>query len=398
MRAILVQEASHQFTPSVTGALTHAEWDISMTSGYAEALDQTQHGDVDAIFLTGTQHTSHDNPQTTTRNQLLHLADSKQIATLIFVTPEEDSPLTYQGDYVEIINSSVSMDELRGRFVMIERYQKRLHLLEQELHSMEHLGKQIDDHFRELDQEMRLASRLQRDFLPKMENTIDGIRFASTYRPASWVSGDIFDIFRVDEDHTAFYVADAVGHGVAASLLTMFVKRSIVTKQMNGDSYHILDPGQTLSLLNNALTDQSLPNCQFVTACCGLINHRTMNLKIARGGHPYPLLITSDGTCHEINSSGGLLGIMSDQEFPTIEIDLHPGDKVLLYTDGMELAFQPEDNETVDTSAFQRVLQSSASRPIADLIHHVETLLDVDTGSLSPSDDITIVGLEVLTD
>ncbi len=398
MRAIVVQEATRNIPTSVSGALAHAHWELSTASGYTEALSQTRLGDVDAIFMTGSQHTSQDSSGSMARNQLLRLADSKQIATLIIVDPADTSQTDSEGDFVEFITSDISADELQGRFAMIQRYNKHLRQVEQELRSMERMSKRIDDHFRELDQEMRLASRLQRDFLPESQHTIGNLRFASTYRPASWVSGDIFDIFRVDEHHTAFYVADAVGHGVAASLLTMFVKRSIVTKEVNGSDYRVLDPGQTMSILNDALADQSLPNCQFVTACCGIIDHRTMALQIARGGHPYPLLISPDGLITEIKSTGGLLGIMNDQEFPMVETHLHPGDKLLIYTDGMELAFQGDGSEALDTTAFQRVFETSACRHIDDLVHHVETLLDDDKGSLNPSDDVTIVGLEVLSD
>ncbi len=398
MRAIVVQEASRKMPTSVAGALAHAHWEISTASGFAEALDQTRIGDVDAIFLTGSQNTSQDSSGRLARSQLLRLADSKQISTLILVDPAETSQPPSVGDFVEFIASDISADELQGRFAMIQRYNKHLRQLEQEIRSMERMSKRIDDHFRELDQEMRLASRLQRDFLPKSQHTIGNLRFASLYRPASWVSGDIFDIFRVDEEHTAFYVADAVGHGVAASLLTMFVKRSIVTKEVSGADYQVLDPGQTMSILNDALADQSLPNCQFVTACCGMINHRTMTLQIARGGHPYPLLISPAGLITEIKSTGGLLGIMNDQEFPMVETQLHAGDKLLIYTDGMELAFQSDGDDALDVMAFHRVFESSAHRHIDDLIVHVESLLDADKGSLNPSDDVTIVGLEVLSD
>ena len=134
--------------------------------------------------------------------------------------------------------------------------------------------------------------RLQRDFLPRITGPIENVGIATIYRPASSVSGDIFDIFRIDEDHTGFYIADAVGHGMAASLLTMFIKRAIVPKRVDGNDYVILTPSETLTNLNDALADQSLPNYQFVTACYGLINHRTLTLQYARGGHPYPLLIT----------------------------------------------------------------------------------------------------------
>jgi len=68
-----------------------------------------------------------------------------------------------------------------------------------------------------VDQELRLDSRLQRDFLPKQLPTVGDIRFHVLYRPATWVCGDVYDVQRLDERFIGFYLADAVGHGVAAA-------------------------------------------------------------------------------------------------------------------------------------------------------------------------------------
>jgi hypothetical protein len=67
--------------------------------------------------------------------------------------------------------------------------------------------------------------------------------FTATYRPASWVSGDMYDVFRIDEDHLGMFVADAMGHGVAAGLLTMFLRQALVVEKGRGDCYSIVTPG-----------------------------------------------------------------------------------------------------------------------------------------------------------
>ena len=99
----------------------------------------------------------------------------------------------------------------------------------------------------------------------------------------------MFDVVRIDKDHTGIYIADAVGHGLAASLLTMFIKRAIVPKREADHGHTVLDPAEVLTVLNDVLAEQSLPNCQFVTACYAVLDHRTLTLRYARGGHPAPL-------------------------------------------------------------------------------------------------------------
>src|SRR5688572_8924311 len=84
---------------------------------------------------------------------------------------------------------------------------------------------------RRLDEELRLAARLQQDFLPKSLPQVGPVRFHTLFRPAGHVSGDIYDVMRLDETHVGFYIVDAVGHGMPAALLTMFLKNAMVTKE-----------------------------------------------------------------------------------------------------------------------------------------------------------------------
>ncbi|UCE59215.1 MAG: serine/threonine-protein phosphatase [Phycisphaerales bacterium] len=397
MRALVVNPVDHPLPDGSDDLLQGIGWDVVAVGDYTSAVDAVRDGSVSAVLLPEATEDSgllnHDNAFV----DLLRIIDAQRIAA-VMVT--ENGTATKPGgkSLVDMVSRDISLAELRGRFAMIERYHGHLRLVEQELRNMERQGKRLDQHFRELDQEMRLAGRLQRDFLPKVAKPIGNIQFATVFRPASWVSGDTFDIFRIDERFTGVYVADAVGHGMAASLLTMFIRRAIISKHVQGDHYTVLSPSETVAGLNDALADQSLPNCQFVTACYALIDHQTLTLRYARGGHPYPLLITPDGVANELKASGGLLGIFKGQEFPTFETKLKPGDKLLFYTDGVELAFQGPESDGLDTSAYHRTFAALSSLSITDMLKHIESELDDESGSLNPQDDVTIVGLEVLAD
>ena len=370
-------------------------WSVKAAPDYVSALESARGGSIDAVIMTDPPSHEQEDGQVRAFQNLIRLIDARQMVA-VMVTDTPPSPEHPARSSIDAVPSDVSLSELRGRFTMIERYHQHVRHMEEELRNMERLGKRLNEHFREVDQEMQLAARLQRDFLPQVSEPIGNVQFATVYRPASWVSGDIFDIFRIDEDHTGFYVADAVGHGMAASLLTMFIKRSIVPKEVDGDRYTVTRPADVLNTLNNSLADQSLPNCQFVTACYGLFNHRTLTLEYARGGHPYPILITAEGIVSELKTAGGLLGLFKGSEFPTLETRLNPGDKVLWFTDGVELAFQPAGDDRLDTTAYYRAFESLAALPIQDMVRQIDTRLDSEPGSLKPHDDVTIVGLEIL--
>jgi sigma-B regulation protein RsbU (phosphoserine phosphatase) len=188
----------------------------------------------------------------------------------------------------------------------------------------------------ELDQQMRLAGRLQQDFLPRRMPEVGPLRFAALYRPAGWVSGDLYDVTRLDETHVGFYVADVSGHGMPAALLTMFIKKALQTKRIFGHAYRIVPPDASLAELNADLCDQDLPSCQFCTAVYGVMDVASLTLTYAGGGHPEPILIRPDGSVALLRSPGGLLGVFPDATFPLRHIPLAAGDRVVLYTDGLE--------------------------------------------------------------
>ncbi len=395
MQVLLVNPPGYALPPGTADLLSDLGCEITQTADYRQALEHARGEPTDAVLLTEPGHEAAVDDSNGEFARLVKLIDSRRIAGVIF----SDRPgrhLSRPGSLLEVVDRNVSPAELRGRIATIDRYHGVLTRLERRLDNMERLGKRLSQHFREVEQEMQLAGRLQRDFLPRITEPIRNARFATVYRPASWVSGDMFDVFRIDEDHTGFYITDAVGHGMAASLLTMFIKRAIVPKRIEGERYTILTPSQTMGTLNEALASQSLPNCQFVTAFYAILNHNTLELRYARGGHPYPLLLTPDGQVSELKVAGGLLGLFKEEEFPTESVTLKPQDKLILYTDGLEFAVPSGADEPPEAPAYQSLFAPLADLPIQELMSQIEARFDGQACSLNPADDVTILGLEIL--
>ena len=292
--------------------------------------------------------------------------------------------------------SDISVDELWGRVSTIRQYRPLLRQMDQQVAVMQQLGKKLNKQFVEVDQELRLASRLQRDFLPRVFPEVGDIRFGTIYRPASWVSGDIYDVSRLDEGHVAFYLADAVGHGIAAGLLTMFIKQAVVAKQVEGDAYRLVPPEEVLVNLNEALARQELPNCQFVTACYAHVDTRTGLITFSRGGHPHPIHVSADGSCSEVRTIGGLLGVFAGESYPSTTIQLKPGDKLIMYSDGLEDAIIAGRDRKQGTVTFTPGFLEMARCPIEECMQSLVSSIEQTEGSLAPPDDITVVGAERL--
>ncbi len=184
--------------------------------------------------------------------------------------------------------------------------------------------------------QLRLASQVQRQFLPESLPSYGPISFNVLFRPLDYVSGDIYDVHRLDEDHVGIAVADASGHGIPAALLTVYIKRALRGKEIEHGTYRLLEPDEVLSRLNEDLVDAQLAECPFVAAAYAVLDVHTLELALARGGLPFPLLRTADGEVQVLDSPGGVLGIIPGARFETRRVQLAPGDDLLIYSDGIE--------------------------------------------------------------
>jgi len=276
----------------------------------------------------------------------------------------------------------------------LEVLQREFDAMKAELEALRRRDDTLQFYMHRLDEELRLAARLQQDFLPKSLPRVGNIRFHTLFRPAGHVSGDLYDVMRLDESHIGFYMADAVGHGMPAALLTMFLKQALVTKEIQPGGYRLLEPSQTMARLNEALVEQNLAHATFATALYGYVNTKTMQLTFARGGHPNPLLLKSGGELQSLDADGSLLGIFPGEQFGQTTVALAPGDKLFVYSDGIELAFS--EGETLDTNRWRVELQKrrdlSTEQIIGALGEHIDR---VSQNTNRKSDDLTVIALEV---
>lgn len=245
-------------------------------------------------------------------------------------------------------------------------------------------------------EELQLAAVVQREFLPRDLPAMHGVDFAALWRPTNYVSGDIYDVMRLDEDHIGVFIADAVGHGVPAALMTMVICRSLITKEITGNTYRLVPPSEVLARLNAEMIRRQGRTTRFTTAVYAIVNCRTRTMSIAGAGHPPPVLLHADGSSQLLETTGGLLGVFPDESFSQLEVELHADDRVLFYTDGFEQAFPSAAQD-----AYSRRLPSTQYRnefglltahsTAAEMVHAINQRLDDQDGSLHQVDDLTLI-------
>lgn len=245
-----------------------------------------------------------------------------------------------------------------------------------------------------LAEQLRLAGLVQQDFLPTQLPSTDEVQWATVFLPAEWVSGDIYDIVRIDEQHIGFYVADVVGHGMPAALLTIFLKQALLMRETYESNYHIFPPAEVLKNLNMRMAAQKLSGYQFATCCYCLLNIKTLQLTFARAGHPYPILIRGGQQLEQLEIRGSLLGVFEQAEYTQQTVQLQPGDKLLLYSDGAEPFIGKFDDQT--GFGFSEEFCKIKDLPVVEMMDRLNTIAHNQKIEPSEVDDITMVAFEIL--
>lgn len=274
-----------------------------------------------------------------------------------------------------------------------------LRTLERELRLVERIADGVQAELTRLDEELQMASLVQQEFLPRVPPSIEGVEFAALWRPVSAVSGDIYDIVRLDERRVGLFIADAVGHGMPAALQAMLLCRALETKDRFGDHRgqveRILPPAEALSRLNSTMAARQGRMGRYAAAMYAIVDCRERTMRIASAGGPPPLVLSRTAGLRVLPMSGPLLGLHQTQEFEETLIELAPDDRVLFHSDGFEQAFR-DGGELLDIpELLPRYLEEFAklreARTAPEAIALLTDTLDGECGSLHPSDDCTVI-------
>ena len=368
----------------------------------------------DSLDLVGTVIIDVKDSDTSQQQQLARIIECLEMDNIgmILLTNRQETPvksfsLSPSKTSFSMVNSmeSISVDELWVKISANLAYRKkstgittkplvpRKHVLRihrNKLAEQLSMTKSLADNLAE---QLRLAGLVQQDFLPTQLPHTNEVRWANIFIPAEWVSGDIYDVVRIDEQHIGFYVADVVGHGMPAALLTIFLKQALLMRETYEKNYHIFPPTEVIKNLNIRMAAQKLSGYQFATCCYCLLNIKTLQLTYARAGHPYPIVIRPGQAPEQLQIRGSLLGVFEQAEYTQETVQLHPGDKLLVYSDGAE----PFIGKFDDTSGFgfsEEFLQVK-DLPVVEMMDKLNTIAHNQKISPSEIDDITIVGFEI---
>lgn len=240
-------------------------------------------------------------------------------------------------------------------------------------------------------QDLDTASRIQQKILPQDFPAFPDRKEFEIYaemHTAKEVGGDFYDFFFLDEKHLGFVIGDVSGKGVPASIY-MAVSRTM----LKAIASQLHDPAECLQTVNSMLIPES-DLTTFVTVFYGVLNTETGLIKYCNGGHNLPYHVKEDGSVVQVeNTEGLLLGKIEPIQFQTKEIQLKPGEKLFLYTDGLTEAMNEKD-ELYEDERVEEYLRTHSKDSDGKLLRGiiVDTLKFMNKAH--QSDDITLLVLE----
>ncbi len=246
-----------------------------------------------------------------------------------------------------------------------------------------------------LERDLNMARRVQTGMLPSQMPVIEGWRLAAHWQPARMVSGDLYDFIHFPDGKLGLVIADVTDKGVPAALFmanTRSVLRGVVASLGNQGSEA---PGRLLAQVNEVLGEDS-PMNMFVTCLLVVLDLQNGRIRYANAGHNPPYLRTSEGAV-ELRAKGVPLGIFPDMEYEEKEVALKPGESLLMYSDGLVEAHNPE-GEMFGFPRLRRLLTETPDGKRLEgqaLIQYLTSQLAEFTGAnWEQEDDVTLVTLE----
>jgi serine phosphatase RsbU (regulator of sigma subunit) len=241
-----------------------------------------------------------------------------------------------------------------------------------------------------LEEDLAIARRIQESYLPETFPRWPCCDIHAANIPSRQVGGDYYDVIPAGSDRFFIAIADVSGKGVPASLLTAMLHASLHAYVVEG--YGV---AEVLTRVNRRV-EESTSADQFITTFLALVDTTGRELRYSNAGHNPPLLLRSDGSCEWLTRGGLILGVHSEAEFEEVAVALHPGDRIVLYTDGITEARDAAGEEFGEERLVSLVRGLRPSVSAAEIVGAIQDAVARHEPAPESSDDRTVLVVKVL--
>lgn len=281
---------------------------------------------------------------------------------------------------------------LERRSAALERTNERLAAVNRDL-------ARIND---QMSVDLTSAAEVQRALLPTAAPLAPGLHFGWALSPCATLAGDSLNVSMLDDDHVALHLLDVSGHGVRAALWSVTISQMLMPRGEQPSLVRQMGPdGRTLRPTPPAVVVRQLnaqfqfdvQSCQFFTLIYGILDTRNYLLRYVVAGHPGPLYLPRGRAPQDLTGPSMAVGLTPDAEFIEQELQLDPGDRLVLYSDGVTEARQGS-REVFGTCRLRETFQRCREEPLAQSVAQALRVVQGFAGG-KPEDDVSLLAIEV---
>lgn len=277
-----------------------------------------------------------------------------------------------------------------------------LHKIKEQHHTLEQQKEHLESALKSIEKNLNAAREAQMSLLPKDLLGMPNVDFSARFYPSQYVSGDIYNVFRLDESNFGVYHIDVSGHGVASALFSVSLSQMLnttVTKQNilkiaipDPPYYKINSPDKVIATLDE---DRSFErHGLYFTMIYMIVNVKTRKIKFTRAGHNYPIVIRADKNI-EIYKAGSIpIGWDLPRNDEVVDLDINSGDRIFLYSDGIHEATNPE-RKMFTLKRLCDSLKNSSSLSLDESLDNLISQLRQFIGQDNFEDDVSILGISL---
>lgn len=241
----------------------------------------------------------------------------------------------------------------------------------------------------EMEREMEVAQTIQGKLFPQSLPCNDTISFAGFHKPAKAVGGDYYDVIPLGNGRFGIVIADVSGKGISAAILMAGVRAQIrFLVEAN------LSPQEIVQRVNAALVSETNP-AQFITLFYGALDTTILRIEYVNAGHNPPFAVGADGKITTLETGGIPVGSFPDATFDTGVVNLSPGDRVILYTDGVTEAGDPATSD-FDDDALRKLVIDNRTQDEKQIVELIMKKVDSLNSKSEQSDDVTLLVFRTL--
>ncbi|MBL8177937.1 MAG: SpoIIE family protein phosphatase [Bryobacterales bacterium] len=234
-----------------------------------------------------------------------------------------------------------------------------------------------------MEEELKIAREIQQNLMPRKLPSTGWFRAAASSIPSHQVGGDYCDVSELEPGVWGFVVADVSGKGVSSALLASLLQGAFLA-----GGYADMRIDQLMAHVNQFLVERTEGE-KYATLFCGVLTEDG-RLRWSNAGHCPPMLIRVDGDIHKLEATGLPIGMLPGAEFEVRHTQLQPGDKLLVYTDGVSEA-QNRAGQFFETHRMEALLRANAAQSCEQLIQTLIRAVESFTEDVPQGDDITAV-------